>query len=239
MSPKRADTGLPMPGAVWLRQRPPRRGHGTLTRERVARGAVALLDQAGSAGLSMRQLAHTLAVHPTTLYWHVASRDELLDLALDAVFAEIELPDQHRREWSDDVRAFMHELRQTLLRHPWSGALISSRPLLGPHALTRSEFVYAALVAARFAGDDLAAAAASITNFVVGTVGAETAWHHDGEHAARHAMHEHLRRHAEQYPTLAALDPRVDDDWDGHFDRGANLLLLGLTHSRRDPIDRP
>ena len=222
-----------MPGAVWLRSRPPRRAHGTLTRERVAVEAVTLLDRGGPAGLSLRRLAEVLAVHPTTLYWHVAGRDELLDLALDSVFSEISLPDRHRADWIDDVRAFMHELRHTLLRHPWSAALISSRPLLGPQALARSEFVYAALVSGGFTGDDLAAAAASITNLVVGAVGAETAWQHDGERAARTAMHEHLQRHAARYPTLAALEARSDDDWGPHFGRSVELLLAGLTGTRR------
>ena|ERR1700754_2998899 len=227
MSPKKADTGPVMPGGVWLRERPPRRGSGGLTRDRIAAEAVAQLDRAGPSGLNLRGLATALGVHATTLYWHVSARDDLLDLALDAVFAELTLPEQHADNWLVDIREFMHGLRAALLRHPWSGALASSRPLLGPNALARSEFVYAALVGGGLTGSRLAAAAAAITNLVIGSVAAETAWQHDGEPAARQAVRAHLERHAEDYPTLADLSPQ-HSNWDAHFDHSIELLLAGL-----------
>jgi tetracycline repressor-like protein len=147
--------------------------------------------------------------------------------SLDAVFAELSLPEQHADNWLVDIREFMHGLRAALLRHPWSGALASSRPLLGPNALARSEFVYAALVGGGLTGSKLAAAAAAITNLVIGSVAAETAWQHDGEPAARQAVRAHLQRHAEDYPTLADLSPQ-HSDWDAHFDHSTELLLAGL-----------
>ena len=228
VSPKKADTGPPVPGAVWFRERPPRRGHNSLTRERIAAEAVALLDRAGPAGLSLRPLAEALGVHATTLYWHVAARDDLLDLALDAVFAELPLPDTVDDDWIEVLRAFMHGLRDALLRHPWSGALASSRPLLGPEALARSEFVYSALVGAGFTGRDLAAAAAAVSNLVIGSAAAESSWQHDGEAAARTGMHQHLQRHAQRYPTLASLTQSRDSGWDDQFAIGVELLLAGL-----------
>lgn len=230
VSPKKADAGPAIPGAVWLRGRPPRRGQNTLTRERIAGESVALLDRGGPAGLSLRHLADVLGVHATTLYWHVAARDDLLDLALDAVFGELPLSESLDDDWVEVLRAFMHGLRKALLRHPWSGALASSRPLLGPQALARSEFVYAALVGAGFAGHDLTAAAAAVSNLVIGSVAAESAWQHDGEAAARIAMRQHLQRHAQRYPTLASLDPSADNGWDVQFAISTDLLLAGLAH---------
>ncbi|OZM82070.1 TetR family transcriptional regulator [Pseudonocardia sp. MH-G8] len=216
-----------MPGAVWLRERPPRRGDRGLTRGAIATETVRLLDRAGPAGLSMRALADALGVHATTLYWHVAARDDLLDLALDAVFAEIPLPAAHADDWGDDVRHFMTALRHALLRHPWSGALAGSRPLLGPEALARSEFVYAALSGAGFSGNALAASAAAISNLVIGSVAAESAWHHDAEATARVAMHQHLEQRAERYPTLAGLQLE-GGRWDELFADAAETFLLGL-----------
>lgn len=227
MSPKRADTGPSMPGAVWLRARPARRGSSGLDREQISATTVALLDRDGTEGLTLRRLAGALDVHATTLYWHVAARDELLDLALDEVFGEVPLPAEHATDRVEDVRGYMHGLRGALLRHPWSGALASSRPLLGPQALARAEFVYAALAAGGFSGTDLAAVGAAVSNFVIGTVASETAWQHDGEAAARTAMSEHLARHAELYPTTAALPVR-EVDREEHFGRGVDYLLAGL-----------
>ncbi len=229
MSPKRADTGPHVPGAIWLRTRTPG-GNATsqLSRERLAGASVALLDRDGTAGLSLRRLADTLDVHATTLYWHVATRDDLLDLALDAVFGELELPSTHAQDWKRDIADFMHGLRTALLRHPWSGALASSRPLLGPHALAQSEFVHAALANAGFTGLDLTSAAAAISNYVIASVAAESSWQHEGEAPARQAVNEHLEQHAALYPTLAAEPAPVDAAWEAHFTRGMTFVLSGL-----------
>ncbi|MDJ1131560.1 TetR/AcrR family transcriptional regulator [Streptomyces iconiensis] len=253
MSPKRAYSGEAAPatpGAVWLRagdRRPASRAP-ALTRERIVTATVALLDGQGAQGvqgLSMRKLAESLDVHATSLYWHVSHRDDLLDLALDAVFAEVTLPEPNpdtrdadnsrtAGAWREDVGLFMDELRTALLRHPWSAPLASSRPLLGPQALARSEFVYAALVAGGFEGDDLTAAAAAVSNYVIGTVSAETAWQYEnpGEEAAgRRALVAHLRAAGEEHPTLAAHPPSLSTDWEGHFARGRDFLLDGLAHA--------
>ncbi|ALL79498.1 TetR family transcriptional regulator (plasmid) [Pseudonocardia sp. EC080610-09] len=227
MSPKKAVTGPVMPGAVWLRERPPRRGQHGLTRERIAAEVVSQLDRAGLDGLNLRAVAAALDVHATTLYWHVSVRDDLLDLAVDAVFGEMPLPSEPAHDWVDEVRSFMHNLRAALLAHPWSGALASSRPLIGPEALARSEYVYAALSRAGFTDDRLAAAAAAVTNLVIGSVAAEASWQHDSEPAARQAVHEHLQANAQRYPTMSTLAPRAAD-WSTHFAYSAELLLEGL-----------
>ncbi|MBN9738384.1 TetR/AcrR family transcriptional regulator [Pseudonocardia sp. P1] len=221
-----------MPGAVWLRERPPRRGQHGLTRERIAAEVVSQLDRVGLEGLNLRALAAALDVHATTLYWHVAVRDDLLDLAVDAVFGELPLPDRPADDWTDEIRAFMHNLREALLAHPWSGVLASSRPLIGPEALARSEYVYAALTRAGFTDDELAAAAASVTNLVIGSVAAEASWQHDGEPAARQAVHEHLRANAQSYPAMAELSPRTGD-WTTQFGFSTELLLAGLIAKAR------
>ncbi|GAA1491274.1 TetR/AcrR family transcriptional regulator [Brachybacterium sacelli] len=232
MSPKKAATGPVLPGAVWLRKRPPRRGQHGLTRERIASEVVAQLDRAGLDGLNLRAVAAALDVHPTTLYWHVAVRDDLLDLAIDAVFTELPLPDRPAEDWVDEIRTFMHDLRMALLAHPWSGALASSRPLLGPEALARSEFVYAALARAGFADDELAAAAAAVTNLVIGSVAAEASWQDGDELTARRAVQEHLQTNAHVYPVMAELSFETSA-WAAQFAHSAEFLLAGLAEKAR------
>jgi AcrR family transcriptional regulator len=224
-----------MPGAVWFREPRPAGRAQALTRERIVAAAVALLDEHGVAGLSMRKLAEVLNVHATSLYWHVPHRDDLLDLALDAVFADVALPARHSAEWRADVAAFMDEWRAALLRHPWSGPLAGSRPLLGPNALARSEFVFAALVSGGFTGDDLTAAAGAVSNYVIGTVAAEVPWKvasRADEEGARSALISRLRGAAETHPTLAAHPPALRADWDRHYARGRDFLLDGLAAAR-------
>ena len=55
--------------------------------------AVAFADQHGLESLSMRKLGEALGVEAMSLYNHVANKDALLDGMIDAVFAEIDVPD--------------------------------------------------------------------------------------------------------------------------------------------------
>lgn len=51
----------------------------TLTREKVLHTAMALVDEEGLEGLSMRRLASALDVHAMSLYNHVSNKADLLD----------------------------------------------------------------------------------------------------------------------------------------------------------------
>ncbi len=53
---------------------------------------MALADEKGVAGVTMRTIAGRLGVEAMSLYNHVAGRDDILDGMVDAVFSEIELP---------------------------------------------------------------------------------------------------------------------------------------------------
>ncbi|GAA2405116.1 TetR/AcrR family transcriptional regulator C-terminal domain-containing protein [Actinomadura vinacea] len=231
MSPKRAEQSPSGPGAVWLRER--RQGTRTpaLSIERITAAAVRILDEDGQSGLSMRKLADALGVHATSLYWHVANRDDLLDLALDAVFGEVEAPRKDPGLWQADIAAYMTGLREALLRHPWAGALASARPLMGPHALDHAESVQAALVRAGFSGTALTAAAAAISNYVIGSVAAEASWGRHDQSTARRALTDHVQSAALRYPTLAAHPPTPYSDWQTHFEHGMRFLIAGLTAS--------
>ncbi len=67
-------------GAVWLREEPERPRRAPLSRERIVDAATNLLDELGIEGLTMRRLAQRLDVTSTALYWHVETKDDVLDL---------------------------------------------------------------------------------------------------------------------------------------------------------------
>ena len=60
-----------------------------LTRDRVVAEALAIISAGGAAALSMRALATRLGVVPAALYRHVGSKEQLYDLVLDRVLAEV------------------------------------------------------------------------------------------------------------------------------------------------------
>src|SRR5437868_1043016 len=144
-------------GDIWLRQPRGRREAPPLSRERIVAEAIALLDEEGADRLTMRRLAERLGTGSTTLYWHLDTKDDVLDLALDRVFAEAEVPPA-TDDWRTDVTAMVDRWRAVMLRHRWTATLMG-RPMLGPNVLTRTEFLHAALQRAGLTGASLTAAA--------------------------------------------------------------------------------
>jgi AcrR family transcriptional regulator len=215
-----------MAGGVWLR--PPRayREAVPLTRDRIVDAAVALLDTGGAAGLTMRRLAEYLGVGSTTLYWHVQTKDDVLDLALDAIFGEVPLPAAPTGNWRDDVRGLLHGWRAAMLRHPWSAGLLG-RPMLGPHVLARTEFLQATLARAGFAGVELAAVTHGLANYVIGSALTQSTGRQISTEESERAAADHIQAHAALYPTLAATGHLGEQDWDDLFDRGLDLILAG------------
>ena len=93
--------------------------------ESVLTEAVALLDEAGAPALTFRALAQRLGGGVASIYWYVASKDELLDRATDhvigAVLADIEgLPAGD--DPIDDLRAMAVTLFDAIVDRPWLGA---------------------------------------------------------------------------------------------------------------------
>lgn len=189
--------------------------------------AVALLDEEGIDGLTMRRLAERIGSGVTTLYWHVDTKDDVVDLALDAIFATTPVPAGTDRggEWRANVVAMLLDWRTAMLRHPWSAALLQ-RPTLGPNLLARMEFLQATLVGAGFSGPRLATATWTLYNYLMGATVARASFELSAED--REAAQQRLRDRSDQYPTLSAQDYMLEDDWDGTFTRGLGYVLDGI-----------
>jgi TetR/AcrR family transcriptional regulator, tetracycline repressor protein len=89
----------------------------TLTREKVLHAAMALVDEDGLEGLSMRRLATALDVHVMSLYNHVSNKADLLDGIAEHVFDQVELPDPDLA-WPEQVRAVALSMYRAFCRHP-------------------------------------------------------------------------------------------------------------------------
>lgn len=225
--------------SVWLRPQRARRDTPPLTRERIVTEAVALLDEEGVSGLTMRRLAERLGTGSTTLYWHVSTKDDVLDLAVDEVFGEVPVPpggNRGRGTWRGTVAGVLHELRAALLRHPWAAGLVG-RPLIGPNALARQEFLHAELTHAGFTGAELTRTAYALSNYLIGSAMMQTAWQVRDEPAARRAADAHVQAQRDRYPTLADGEHLLEDDWDASFTRGLDYLLDGIAAQSSPPRD--
>lgn len=140
-----------------------------LTRSRIVAAAIKILDRHGVDGLSMRTLAQELHTAATSLYRHVHDKGELLDLTVDALMAEIQLPADDP-DWRVSMRAVSMNMRAVLMSHRNAAVLRGTRLAIGPNTLRVMEYVCSRLLASGFSEDDAGAAAATIFNYTIGCV---------------------------------------------------------------------
>lgn len=173
MPPKAKPAPLP---SVWAReQRTP--DQPALSREAIVREAVAMLDSDGIEALSMRKLGARLNAGATSLYRHVATKDELMELAVDEVAAEIRVPElQDGAQWRAAVGEAAAGFRATALRHPWLSSVLGQAGLayLGPNLMSYSERLAALFTAAGF--PEPSRAIDTVLSYVIGMSTTEAAW---------------------------------------------------------------
>jgi TetR/AcrR family transcriptional regulator, tetracycline repressor protein len=105
-----------------------------LTRERLVEAALALINEEGLDGLSMRALADRLEVKAASLYWHVRDRSELLELLAESILETVSRP-RPRATWRETILATADVLRKRV-----SAQKDANRILLEvPEALERSD----------------------------------------------------------------------------------------------------
>ncbi|WP_328904855.1 TetR/AcrR family transcriptional regulator [Streptomyces sp. NBC_00234] len=158
--------------SVWLDQRVPARTRRSespvgLDRDRITAATVRLLDAEGLAKFSMRRLAAELDVTAMSLYWYVDTKDDLLELAMDSVFAEIVTPDE-AADWRDRLREVARSYRELLVRHIWVSPLAGHFLNIGPHAMLFSYAVQDIVRATGLPPKNQTGALAAVFQFVYG-----------------------------------------------------------------------
>ena len=211
-----------------------------LTRERVVAEALAVVNTDGAQALSMRGLARRLGVVPGALYRHVRNKEQLHDLVLDAVLAEVDCRADPALPSIAQVVMLAHRLRAVLENHSGIAALLKTRDPLSPASLALAEAFLAALHAAGLSGRQAALAFRLIYDYTLGFAlagPASPAEQRLGDSAARQQLHAFLRSlPASSFPTLAAHGAHAwADDREERFASGLDTLICGLQAAQRSP----
>ena len=85
---------------------------------------------------------------PGALYRHVRDKEQLQDLVVDGVLAEVDYEVDPSLAWAGRVKVLANRLRAVLEEHPGVAGLLKTRDLLGPHSLALAEAFVAPLHAA-------------------------------------------------------------------------------------------
>lgn len=113
--------------------------------EDVVTAALDVLDEVGLEKLTMRRVALRLDVQLNTVYWHVKSKPELMNLMADELLAEcVRQPPEGA--WHDRVKEVAGEYRHALLSRRDGGRLSIARFSASPHLLRLSAALHQAFL---------------------------------------------------------------------------------------------
>jgi AcrR family transcriptional regulator len=101
-----------------------------LSRERVLRAALDLVDMEGVEALTMRRLGRELGIEAMSLYGYVRSKQDLIEGVVEQVFRQMPLIVPGPGTWQDRVRRHAATYRQVLLDHPNAVRLVAGRPVI-------------------------------------------------------------------------------------------------------------
>jgi TetR/AcrR family transcriptional regulator, tetracycline repressor protein len=214
-----------------------------LTRERVVAEGLTVIAAVGAQALSMRALATRLGVVPGALYRHVRNKEQLYDLILDAVLAEVDCQVDAGQPWTTQIAALAHRLRSVLEDRPGVAALLKIRDPLSPASLALAEAFLAPLLAAGLPGPEAAAAFRLIYDYTLGFAVADPtspAEQRLRDAATREQLQAFLRAlPASRFPALAAHGIHAwSADRDRRFGSGLDILLRGLEAVQRPGVTR-
>jgi AcrR family transcriptional regulator len=103
-----------------------------LSVDQITAAAIEVADAEDMDSLSMRSVADRLGVGTMSLYRHVSSKEELLDLMIDRVSAEVRYGDEYHGDWRSRLERVAWFNRAMFERHPWLLKVFPRRPPQGP-----------------------------------------------------------------------------------------------------------
>jgi len=104
--------------------RTPRREE-SLSRDRIIEASIELLDSNGEDGLTFRILSERLATGPGAIYWHIASKSDLLTAACDAIVARTMDAHVVGATPEANIRALALGMFDAIDAHPWVGSALT------------------------------------------------------------------------------------------------------------------
>jgi TetR/AcrR family transcriptional regulator, tetracycline repressor protein len=137
-----------------------------LSREVVVDAALQVVEAGGGQALTMRRVADQIGVSASSLYGYVANKDELVQLVLERIVEEIDVP-AGRGGWQERLKDLGREMLSVFRRHPGVAELSLGRVPWGPSMLALGEVILAEL---RTAGipDQVAAYVGDLAALYVG-----------------------------------------------------------------------
>jgi len=223
----------------------PRRAGGDgvpLSRERILDALLAMVDEEGLEGSSMRHLGARLGVEAMSIYHHVPGKAELLDGLVERLALSLDVPVTADADWQTVLRDLSRAYRRLAHAHPKAFPLLATRPLATPAALARTEPIHAALARAGFEAPERVVALQTLFAFLngyllaeVGTVPGHAAEPEPDVHAAFAAIPAHVAPLVREAGTVVGRGAGLAEQFETSLDiviGGCARLLDGSVRLR-------
>jgi TetR/AcrR family transcriptional regulator, tetracycline repressor protein len=204
-----------------------------LSRDRILRAALTIVDREGLDAISMRRVGEELGVEAMSLYNHVANKAAMLDGIFELVLAELP-PGKRAASWTTTLRTRARALHTVLRAHPNALPLFSLRPAVTPASIAHVEGGLDELRRAGFSADDALSALQVLVAFVVGHTVSTHSPRTSGDQS--HPAYERLSESA--FPRVREAARLLGDhDVEKEFELGLEAMLAGL-EQRLEPRGR-
>jgi AcrR family transcriptional regulator len=204
-----------------------------LTRERIVAAGIAIADQDGLARVSVRRIAAQLNSSPMSLYHHVPSKRDLLNLMLDRANADFGWPAKTMTDWRGVLCHFAWESRCCLKQHPWVNQLRATDPEYGPESIRILEWLLTSLSRVGLDVKTAIRVIGVLFVFVNGFVAAESlqssACKREGRQSVNHPSFAKAILATGNYPNVKRfieMSAEIPDDQG--FEHALNLILNGV-----------
>ena len=190
-----------------------------LTRAVLIEAGLKLLDEVGLDGLTVRRLATELGVQSPALYWHIRTKQELLDGMANAIILRAGMgPPRPGESWQEWLARRARSYRASLLASR-DGARVVSAAVRGGDAVRHFEQELAAMVERGFTPVQALRTITALSHYINGHVLQEQAV----VAAAGSGDHPELS----ELPTLAAAVRSGSPIGDEVFEYGLTILIKG------------
>jgi AcrR family transcriptional regulator len=207
----------------------------TLSREAIAAAALEIVDRDGLDALTMRAVADALATGAASLYAHVASKEELLELVVERVIGEIPTPGElDPGRWQQQIKEWGRAVRTVYSRHRDVARASFARIPLGENSLRGSETLIALMRSAGLAEQVVAFACDLLPLYVMAVCYEESLYASEISPEEMDRYVTELRTYFESLPTdrfpnlVAMAGPLTSGVGDDRFEFGLEVLVRGL-----------
>ncbi len=201
-----------------------------LTEDAIGRVSLEMVDAAGPECLSLEAVARALGTSIPDLKPLVADVGELLDLACDQIYAEIDL-NPIGEGWAEKFRHYARSFRVALLRHPRALYPMATRPILHESSMKVAERALGELTSVGFDPESANRVLIVIVSYVLGHALTEAGPTQQPTPLLA-VDQRRVRGFRQSLPTdslpISAEALARDNDRDAEFELGLKLIVDGL-----------